>query len=170
MSHLRHVLCLARCCFPPSFLKESGSSHFRGSDGCSGQNSVCMTNRAALFVRSIQCLSSTVMAMMSLMNPSIDASVAVMSTAKGSAVAIWIYDCCFSSCGSKDWCGEIRSSVSQDSSQSRSLPKYITASLTVIYYTGAGVVPNGNFRQIKASFSTIEMHFDEVVAFACIRR
>ena len=39
-----------------------------------------MNNRAALFAHSIQCLSSTVMVMMSPMNPYIDASVAVMST------------------------------------------------------------------------------------------
>ena len=77
---------------PTSFLKESGLSCFRGSDGCSGRNSVWMTNRAAIFARSIQCSSSTVMVMMLSMNPSIDASVAVMSTAKGYTVVIWISD------------------------------------------------------------------------------
>ena len=89
MSHSRHVLCLASCPSPASFFKESGSSHFRGSGGCSGRNSVWMTNRAVLFARSIQCLSSTVMVRMSLMNPSIDASVDVISTAKGSSVTRW---------------------------------------------------------------------------------
>ena len=73
-----------------------------------------MNNRAALFARSIQWLSSTVMVMMSSMKPSIDASVAVISTAKGSAVAIWLADCCFSSVGSRYLCGELRSFVSQD--------------------------------------------------------
>ena len=42
-----------------------------------------MTNRAALFVPSIQCLLSTVIVMRSLMNPSIDDYVDVMSTARG---------------------------------------------------------------------------------------
>ena len=129
-----------------------------------------MTNRAVLFARSIQCLSSTVMVMMSFMKPSIDASVAVISTAKGSAVARRLSDFCFSSFGSKDWCGEFRSSVSQDSSRSRSFPRSIAASLTVVYSAGAGVVPKGNLKQRKASSSTIEIHVNAVVAFACIRR
>ena len=50
MSHPSHNLCLASCTSPASFLKESVSSHLRGSDGCSGQKSVWMTNRAALFL------------------------------------------------------------------------------------------------------------------------
>ena len=61
-----------------------------------------MTNRAEIFARSIQCLSLTFMMMMSLMNTSIDSSVAAMSTAKGVAIEIWISDCFVSSCGSKD--------------------------------------------------------------------
>ena len=114
MSQPRHVFCSASFPYPASFLNESGSSRFRGSDGCSGQNSVWMTNRAALFARFIQWSSWTVMVMMSSMKPSIDASVAVISTAKGSAFARWLADCCFSSGGSKDMCGELRSFVSQD--------------------------------------------------------
>ena len=129
-----------------------------------------MTNRAALFARYVQCLSSTIMVMMSLMNPSIDISVTVMSTAKGYDVVIWLSDCCLSSCGSKDRCGNFISSVSQDSSRIILLPRSIATSLTVVYYSGAGVVPKGNFRQRKAGFSTIAMHVDAVVAFACIRR
>ena len=73
-----------------------------------------MTNRAAIFSQSIQCLSSSVLVMMSSMKPSIDASVAVISTDKGYAVDRWLADCCFSSGGSKDRCGKLRSSVSQD--------------------------------------------------------
>ena len=73
-----------------------------------------MTNRAALFERAIQCSSLTVMVMMSLMKPSIDASVAMISTAKGSAFSRWLADSCFYSGGSKDQCGDLRSSVSQD--------------------------------------------------------
>ena len=166
----RHIFCLDSCPSPTSFLKESGLSHFRCSDGCSGRNSLWMTNRATLFARSIQCLSSTVMLMMSSMKPSIDASVAVISTAKGSAVTRWLADCCFYSCGSKDRCGEFRSSVSQDSSLSRLLPRSIAASLTVIYFASAGVVPKGNLKQRKAILLTNEMHVDAVVAFACIRQ
>ena len=86
MSHPRHILCSDSFPSSASFLKESGLSSFRGYDGCSGLNSVWMTNRAALFARSIQCLSLTVMVMMSLMKPSIDTSVAVKYTAKESAV------------------------------------------------------------------------------------
>ena len=84
--HPSHIFCSVSCPYPTSFLKESGSYHFRGSDGCSGWKSVCMTNRAALFARSIQCLSSTFMMMISLMNPSIYTSVDVISTTNGSAV------------------------------------------------------------------------------------
>ena len=86
---------------PPVSLKESGSYCFRGYDGCSGWNSVWMTNRAVIFSQSIQCSPSTVMVMMSSMNPSIDSSVAVMSTTKGSAVSRWLSDCFFFPCGSK---------------------------------------------------------------------
>ena len=89
MSYPRHVLCLASCPYPASFLKESGSSCFRGYDACSGRNSVWMTNRAAFFAQFIQCLSSNVMVIMSSMKPSIDALVALISTAKGYVVAIW---------------------------------------------------------------------------------
>ena len=115
----RHVLCSASFTSPVSFLKDSGLSRFRGSDYCSGQKSVQMTNRAALFEQSIQCSSSTVMGMMLSMNPSINSSVAVMYTAKGSAVAIRIVDCCLSSCFSKYLCGKFRASVSQDLPWSR---------------------------------------------------
>ena len=129
-----------------------------------------MNNRAAPFARSIQWSSSTVIVMMSSMNPPIDASVAVISTAKGSAFARWLADCCFSSDGIKDLCGKLRSSVSQDYNRSRSLPRYISASPTVVYSAGTGVVLKGNIKQIKSSSSTFAMHVDMVVAFACIRR
>ena len=128
-----------------------------------------MTNRDAIFAQSIQCFPSTVMVMMLSMNPLIDASVAVMSTSRGSAVAIWLADCCLSYCGSNDWCAEFSSSVYQDSSRSRSLPRSIAASLPVIYSSGAGVVPKGNLRQRKDSSSIIAMHVDAVVAFAYIQ-
>ena len=65
----------------------------------------------------------------------------MISTAKGSAIERWLADYCLSLCGSKDWYGEFRSSVSQDSSRSRSLPRSIFASLIVVYSAGAGVVP-----------------------------
>ena len=146
MSQTRHLFCSASCPSPASFLNDSGSSHFRGSDGCSGWNSVWMTNRAALFAQSIQWSSSTVMVMMSSMKPSIDASVAMISTAKGSTFAIWLADCCFSSGYSRDLCGELRSFVSQDWSWSRFLPRSIAASLIVVYSTGAGVVPKCNLK------------------------
>ena len=42
-----------------------------------------MTNRDALFAHSIQCLPSTVVVMMSSMNPSIDDFMAVISTDRG---------------------------------------------------------------------------------------
>ena len=109
------------------------------------------------------------MVMVFLMNPSIDASVAVMSTSKGSAIVIFLDECCLYSCGIKDRCGEFRLSVSQDSSRSRSLPRSIFASLSVVYSAGAGVAPKGNLSHRKASLSTIAMHIDAVFAFACIR-
>ena len=71
---------------------------------------------------------------------------------------------------SKYWCGEFRSYVSQDPSQSRSFPRSIAASLTVVYSSGAGVVPKGNLRQKKSISFNIAMHVDVVVSFACIWR
>ena len=56
----------------------------------------------------------------------------------------------------------------QDSSCSTSLPKSTDVPLTVVYSSGAGLVTKGNIRQRKDSLSTIEMHVDPVVAFACI--
>ena len=102
MSQPRHFFCSASRPSPASFLNENGSSRFKGSDGYSGQNSVWITNRAALFARSTQWSSSTVMVMMSSIKPSIDTSVDMISTAKGSAFSIWIAEFCFSSGGSKD--------------------------------------------------------------------
>ena len=110
------------------------------------------------------------MVMMSLMNPSIDASVDLMSTAKGSDVSRWLADFCFSSCGSKYQCGEFSLSVSQDSSHSRYFLRSIAASLTVVYSDGDGVMPKGNLSQRKASLSTITMHVNTFVSFACIRQ
>ena len=127
-----------------------------------------MTSRATLFAPSIKCLSSNVMVMMLSMNPSIYAFVAVISTAKGSSSTRCLIDCCLFSCGSNDLCGEFRSSVSQYSSRSRLFPKPISASLTVVYYSCASVGPKGNCRYIKAILSTISMHVDLVVIFACI--
>ena len=43
------------------------------------------------------------------------------------------------------------------------------SSLTVVYSAGAVVVPKSNLRQRKAILSTILMHVDAVVVFACIR-
>ena len=127
-----------------------------------------MTNKTALFAQSIQCSPSTIMVMMLSMNTSIDASVALMSNDKGYAIARWLADCCFSYCESKYWCGEFRSSVSQDSSRSISFPRYISASLTVVYSDGADVVSKGNLRHRKASSSTIAIHLNTVVVFLCI--
>ena len=44
------------------------------------------------------------------------------------------------------------------------------ASVTVVYSAGVGVVPKCSRRQRKASFSTIAMQVDAVVAFPWIRR
>ena len=60
--------------------------------------------------------------------------------------------------------------MSQDSYQIRSLPMSISASLKFVYSSGAGVMPKGKLRHRKASSSTIAMHVDAVVAFACMRR
>ena len=46
----------------------------------------------------------------------------------------------------------------------------IAASLMVIYYDCAGVVPNGSRRQRKSSFLMIAMHFDVISEFAWIYR
>ena len=49
-------------------------------------------------------------------------------------------------------------------------PRSISALPIVVYSSGAGVVTKGSFRQIKASFSTIVMQVDAVLAFAWIWR
>ena len=170
MSHPMHVLYSASFPSPKSFLRESRFSSLRGSDGCSGWNSVWMTNIDAPFFHSIQCSSSTVMVMMSSMKPSIDASAAVMYTARGYSFDIWLSECCLSFFGSEYMCGELRLSAYQDLSLSISLPGYIDDFLTVVYSASVGVVPKGNLRQIRDSFSTIAMQVDAVVAFAWIRR
>ena len=154
---------------PASFLNDIGSYHLRGSDGCSGWKSVWITNKASLFAQYIQFLSSTIIVIMSSMNPCIDASVSVMSTDKGSSVAIWIVECCLTSCVSKYMCGEFRSYVSLDSSFSISFPRCIVGSLTVVYSAGTIIVTKFNRRQRKASLSTISLRVNTVVAFACIQ-
>ena len=108
------------------------------------------------------------MVMIFSMNPSVDASIAMMITSGGSAFARWFYDCCLSSFESKDLCDEFISSVSQDSYHGRCFPRYTAASLTVVYSAGAGVVPKGYLRQRKASLYTIDMQVDAVIAFSCI--
>ena len=85
MSHPRQVLSLTIFLSPASFLREGGSSNPSGSYACSGPNSVHTTNKAALFACSIQYLSCTVMIIMLSMNPSIDASLDLMFTARESA-------------------------------------------------------------------------------------
>ena len=170
MSHPSHVLCSAIFPSPASFLKYSGLSSIRGSDVCIVRKSVWFTNRAAHFARSIQCSSSTVMVMMSSMNPSICASVAVMSTNKGYYFVRCLVEYFLSSCGIKDVCGDFGSSMSQGSSRSRLFPRSIAASLTVVYSSGTVVVPKDNRMQRKASSYTIYMQVDMVLAFLCIRR
>ena len=116
-----------------------------------------MTNITALFTRSIQCSSSTVMVMMLSMNPSIDDSVSVISTARGSAFTGWFSGCCLSSFGSKVLCGEMIFYGSHNSSLNRLFPRYIAAFLIVVYSYGADVVKKGNYRHRKASLSTTDM-------------
>ena len=129
-----------------------------------------MTNRAPLSARYIQCSSSTVTVMILLVYPSIDASVAMIFTDKGYDIVIWLVGCCLYSCWSKDMCGDLRSSVSQDSSRSRSFPRYIVDLLIDVYYYGTGVVPKDNRRQRKSNSSIIAVHVDIVVAFSFIWR
>ena len=85
MYHPSNVLFSASFPSATSFLKESGFSCLRGYDVCSGYNSVWMTNRATLFACSLQFSSSIFMVMISSSKLSIDASVAVISNARGSA-------------------------------------------------------------------------------------
>ena len=91
---------------------DSGSSCLRDSDIYSGRNGIWMTNRDSLLASSIQCSSLTVMVMVLSMNPSIDASMAMISTAMGSASERWFVGCYISSFGSKVLFGELKSAVS----------------------------------------------------------
>ena len=119
MYHPRHVLWSDSCLSPTGFLKDIVLSHFRVSDVCSGQKILLMTNRAAIFERSIKCSPSAVLVAMLLMNPPVDASVGTTSTTKGYSFSRGLVVCCLSSRGSKDRCGEFRPYVSQDLSWSR---------------------------------------------------
>ena len=170
MTHLRQVLLPASFPSHASFLRESGSSRFSASYACSGFNIVWMPNKAALFDRSIQYLSSTVIEMMLLMNPSIDASLESMFTARGSDFEIWSAEWRLSFSGSMFLCGELRYVVSNDSSLSRLFPMSIPASLVVVYSYGAGVVPKSGCRQRKATLSTILIQVDVVLVLAWIWR
>ena len=46
--------------------------------------------------------------------------------------------------------------------------RYISASLTVVYYSGTGVVPKSNCRQRNSNLSNIFMQVDMVVVFVWI--
>ena len=59
--------------------------------------------------------------------------------------------------------------MSHDTSTSRSFPRSIDASLVVVYYSGAGLVPKGRSRKRKASFTNISMHVDDIYVFAWTR-
>ena len=109
------------------------------------------------------------MVMMSSINPSIDDYLAVMSTDRGSAFSKIFSRYCLSSFGSKVLCGELIFPVSQHSPLSILFPRYIDASLIVVYSSGGGVVPNGGCRHRKDSLSTIVMQVDAIVAFSSIR-
>ena len=124
-----------------SFLRESRLSCSSGSDAFSGSNHVWMTNTAAVFARFIQYLLSTVMVIILLMNPSIDASLASMLSARGSYFARWYTDWRLSSSWSRFLCGEWISVVPHKSSLSRSFTRYIADFLIVVNSSGVGVVP-----------------------------
>ena len=170
MSHPRQVLRSSIFPSPAIFLRDSGLSRFSGSDNCSGQNSVWMTSKKSLFVNYIQYLLSTVMEIMSLMNTSIDDYLDSMFTSRASDFARWLSDWSLSSSRSRFLFGELRYILSHESSLSVFFLRSIYASLIVLYSYGAGVVPKGSSRQIKASFSTIVMQVDTVLAFAWIWR
>ena len=101
------------------------------------------------------------MVMMSLMNPSINASLAVMYTARGPTYQFFA-NCYLSSFDSKDMCGELRFSVSQYSYLSRSFTRSIDAFLTVVYSAGVDAVPKDEHRQRKSSLSTIAMQINVI--------
>ena len=65
---------------------------------------------------------------------------------------------------------DCRSVASHDMSMRKSSPISISASLMVVYYSGAGVVPKGKNRHRQASIPTIAMNVDSICAFAWIRR
>ena len=88
MSHPIKVLHLESCPYPDSLRIDRGSSRFNSSEECSGLNMVWMTNKATFLARSTQNRSSMVMAMMSLMNPSIEASFDYIFNASWSAWTI----------------------------------------------------------------------------------
>ena len=48
--------------------------------------------------------------------------------------------------------------------------RYISASLMVVYYDGAGVVPKLKCKQRKANLPTFAMNVDAICVFAWMRR
>ena len=161
---------LARWTSTARVRSERGSSRFRGSLGCSGLNMVWMTNKSAFLARYTQHGSSMVMVMMSSMNSYIKASFSLIFTASWSALTSESEACIYSSLGRKFLWGNWRFVTSHGVSSRISSPRSIAASLMVVYYASAGVVPKGRRRQRKYSFSTIAMHDDAICAFVWTRR
>ena len=51
----------------------------------------------------------------------------------------------------------------------RLFPRSVSASLMMVYYDGAGVLPKGRRRQKKAGFPTIVIHVSAICAFLWTR-
>ena len=153
-----------------SLRSEKGLYIFRGSLECSSLNMVCMTNKAAFLARSTQHGSEMVMVIMSLMNPSIEASFDSILIARWYALTSESEAGRYSSLGSKCILGNWRLSAPHGASARRSFPRLIAASLMVLYSSGTGVVPNARHSYIKDIFPTIAMHVDNICAFAWMCR
>ena len=170
MPQPRHVLNLESRPSPDSMQSEWGSSCFIGSEDYMSLNIMWTTNKAAFFVRSNQLGSWMVMVMMSSMNPSIEASFALMSTSSWSDCTNGYEGGRLASLGSNCLWGDCRYVMSHEVSVSRSFQSYITVALVVVYSSGAGVVPKGKHMNRKANLPTIAMHVDDICVFAWMCR
>ena len=129
-----------------------------------------MSNKNEFLAHSNHLGSSMVILMISSMNTSIEVSFALMSTARWYTWTSGYEGGRYSSLGSNCLCVDWRSFVSHVMSVRISLPRCVSASMMVVYSTGAVVVPKGKHMQRKANMTTIMMHVDAIFVFMWMHR
>ena len=125
-----------------------------------------MSTKAEVLARSTKFGSSVVMVMISSINPSIEASFALVSTSSSYA---WTSGSCngwyYSSLISCLW-GDWSSIAYHNLSLRRSFTRSIVSLLTVVYSAGMAVIMKIKWRNSRSIFYTMAIHVDGIYAFA----